>query len=204
MHDQARQDLTVIRQLMEQTRQEVTERGRHLIIWGVISTAGLLATYVAVTTRAAYDPAKVWFGLLALGWVASVWIGIVDGRRARVRTMGRRLLSAVWITAGVTLTVVGVAGMTASPVDVRALPGLLSVMMGAPVMLTALLTGERWLGAVAAAWWVAGTIMLFVPGLYTLLVMAALSLLLLAVPGGVLYVRSRHRAALHAHATDAG
>ena len=58
-----------------------------------------------------------------------------------------------------------------------------------------LLTGERWLAWVAVGWWVGGSVMLYAPGVYTLLLMSAMAVLLMAVPGLVLYVGSRRREA---------
>ena len=46
----------------------------------------------------------------------------------------------------------------------------------------AYLTGEAWLHWVAAGWWIGGGLMLFVPGVYTLLLMTAMSIVLNRVP----------------------
>lgn len=128
---------------------------------------------------------------LSIGWTASLAEGWVDGRRARVATLGRRLLSAVWIATAITLTLVALAGMFGDVLDPRALSGVLAAIIAAPILVTALLTGESWLRFVAAAWWLGGGVMLFVPGVYALLLMGAMSLLLMALPGVVLYARSR-------------
>lgn len=193
MDDAAREDLALIRRIMEETRQEVTERGRHLVIWGGISTAGLLATWWAALGRGGVDPVVVWAALLVVGWAMSLYVGWRDGRRARVRTAGRRLLSAVWLTAAVTLTLVGVAGMFGDVLGHRALPGVLSAILAMAIWLTALLTRERWLSWVAGGWWVGGAVMLFVPGVYALPLMAAMALLLMVGPGAVLNARATTR-----------
>ena len=190
MDGSAREDLALIRRLMEETRREVVDRGKHFTIWGGISTVGLLVTWWAALGRTEANPSLVWAVLLALGWAASLYVGFRDARGAGVRTTGRRLLSGTWITAAVTLTLVGVAGMFGDVLGYRGLPGVLSVVMAMPIWMTSQLTGERWLAWVAAGWWVGGAVMLFVPGLYSLPLMAAMSLLLLAVPGGVLNARS--------------
>lgn len=189
--ERAREDLAVIRQLMEETRREVVDGGRHFVIWGLVATVGLVSTYLAALGRPLLDPRWVWVGLLAVGWTASVVVGLRDDRRARVRTAGRRILSVVWVSVAVTMTLIGVAGMFGEVVSDRSLAGLLSVVIAAPVLVTAQLTGERWLMAVAAGWWLGGGVMLFVPGLYALPLMASMALLLLAVPGLVLGARSR-------------
>lgn len=190
MEGSAREDLALIRRLMEETRREVVDRGKHFTIWGGISTVGLLVTWWAALGRTETNPSLVWAVLLVVGWAASFHVGLRDRRGGGVRTTGRRLLTGTWVTAAVTLTLVGVAGMFGEVVGYRGLPGVLSAVIAMPIWLTSQLTGERWLGWVAAGWWVGAAVMLFVPGVYTLPLMAAMSLVLLAIPGGVLNARA--------------
>lgn len=190
----AREDLALIRQIMEDGRNEVVDRGKHFIIWGFVPAVGALETYAYARGAAVPDPTVSWVILLVLGWAASLAVGWRDSRGARVRTLARRLLSGIWVSTAITLTVVALAGMFSRGLSHTALPGVLSAVIAAPVLVTMLLTGERWLGLVAVGWWAGGALMLFAPGMYTLVVMAAMSLLLLAVPGIVLNARARRRA----------
>lgn len=189
--ERAQEDLTMIRRLMEDSRREVVDRGKHFVVWGVIGAVGSGLTYGIAVGWTALSAIWLWVGLMAVGWTASTSIGWRDARRARVTTAGRHLLSTVWVTSAITLTLVAVAGMFGSVLEVALLPAVLSVLLGGPVVATGVLADENWLKLVGVGWWVGGGIMLFAPGLYTLLLMAAMSFVLLAVPGGVLYARSR-------------
>lgn len=189
----ARKDLALIRQLMEDSRREVVDRGKHFIIWGLVPAVGALLTYAYATGGALPDPALVWGALLVVGWLASLTVGWRDSRRARVKTTARRLLSGLWVSAAVSLTLVGVAGIFGRVLDPVALPGVLSTLIAAPVLVTMLLTGERWLGLVAIGWWVGGALMLFAPGRYTLLILATMAFVLLTVPGMILNRKARQR-----------
>lgn len=191
----AQKDLAMIRRLLEDGRREAVDRGKHFIIWGIVPAIGAALTYAHVSGAGVPDPGWVWGGLLVAGWVASLVVGWRDSRGARVHTLARRLLSGVWVSVAVSLTVIALGGMFAAVLDYRALPGVLSVVMAAPVLVTMLLTGERWLGLVAVGWWIGGAVMLFVPGVYTVLLLAAMSLVLLGVPGFVLNTKARERSA---------
>jgi len=186
-----REDLTTIRRLMEESQAAAGEDGRHFLLWGTLTAAGLLGTYAAVTGTLPLDPRWLWGLLLAVGWIGSFWLGYRGHRLARVRTLGRRLLAVVWIAAGVTLSLIAAAGLFGGAVSPRALSGLVSVVIAGAFLVSAVLTGHRWLGGVAAAWWLGGAVMLFLPGLYTLPLLAAMTIALEVVPGVVLYRRSR-------------
>jgi hypothetical protein len=188
-----REDLAAIRRLMEESQAAAGEDGRHFLLWGTLTAAGLLGTYAGVTGALAIDPRWLWGVLVALGWIGSFWIGARGNRQARVRTLGRRLLAVVWTACGVTLSLIAAAGLFGGAVSPRALSGLVSVVVAGGFLASAVLTGHRWLGAVAAAWWFGGGMMLFFPGLYTLPLLAAMTVALQVVPGAVLYRRSRRR-----------
>ncbi len=203
MEDQAREDLALVRRFMEETRREVVDRGTHLLIWGVISTVGLGMTWTIVGGMVDLDPRWMWAGLLAAGWLASIGVGRREGRGARVRTVGRRLLSAVWVATGVSLTLIGIAGLFAGVVDVRALPGLLAIVVATAFMVTSLLIGERWLAWIAAGWWLGGGAMLVWSGPRALLAMAAMAAAGMALPGAVLFLRARREPSSAPHTDPA-
>ncbi len=187
----AQEDLAMIRRLMEDSRREVVDRGMHFLVWGAIGTVGSLYTYAHAAQWSSLSPGWLWLGLMTVGWAASSMIALREARVARVETVARRMLALLWIASAVTITLIALAGMFGGLVPVETLPGLLSVVIGAPILATGVLAGERWLQVVGAAWWIGGGIMLFVGGLYSLLLMGAMSLVLMAVPGGVLYAKSR-------------
>lgn len=193
MEANAKEDIEVIRRLMEDTRREAVDRGTHLLIWGVLPAVGLIATYVKAVGGGGPAPQWTWLAVLTLGWVASMTVGWREGRTAPVTTPGGRVLSATWIAAAVSLTLIGLGGMFGPLVDVAALPALISAIMGAPVLITSLLTRHAWLAMVAVGWWVGGGVMLFLPGAYTLLLMAGMALLLSALPGAVLRASARRQ-----------
>lgn len=187
------QDLAVIRRLMEESQTAVAEDGRYFLLWGVLTAAGLLGTWAAVTGAVALDPRWLWGALVGAGWIGSFWMGFRSGNQPRVRTLGGRLIAVVWIACGITLTLIAAAGLLGGAVPVRALSGLVSVVVAGGFLASAVLTGQRWLGAVAAAWWLGGGLMLFLPGLYTLPLLAAMAIALQVVPGLVLRRQARRR-----------
>lgn len=192
--NQPQHDLAMIRQLMEESQRTVDENGKHFLLWGALGTVGLVATWLFVVGRMTLDPRWLWAVILGVGWVGSFWLGVQSGARARVRTAGRRVIAAVWVSCGVTMTLIAGAAMLGRVVALPSLSGLIASVMALGLAMTGVLTGLRWLLGVGVAWWIGAGVMLFVPGPYTLLLLAGMALVLEVVPGLVLYARARERA----------
>ncbi len=189
--NQPEQDLAFIRRLMDETQQTVADNGSHFLVWGLLAPVGLVLTWLYAEGRPVADPRLVWGAVLVVGWGLSLWLGMRGSGRARVRTGGRRVLGVVWLSCAVTMTLVALAGLLGSVVPMESLAGLMAALMGLGIVATGVLTGTRWLAGVGGAWWAGAGVMLFVPGTYVLLLLAAMALLLELVPGMLLYTRSR-------------
>ena len=85
--EEALQSLELVRQAAAQTRQAIARSGTgyFFIIWGAVWFLGFLASQL-LGERSGY----VWFGLDALGGVASAVVGVRAARRVRT-THGRRM-----------------------------------------------------------------------------------------------------------------
>ncbi len=183
-------ELAAIRSLMDETRHAVHENGKHFIVWGILTSMALLATYVLVS-RAAYGAvAVVWPVVIAVGWIFSLRAGHVDYVRAPVRTLGDRVLGAIWVGFGITASLVGLLGPLVGTVPPEALSGLMAVLIGGAFFTSGFLQGLHWLRLVALAWWMGGAAMLWWPGLHTLLVLAGMVVLLQVLPGLALRARA--------------
>ncbi len=92
-HDNALNDLRVIRQVMEQTRRSIAigGGGYFMIIWGVVWLVGFLGSQFLT------GPAQGWLWLAAdaLGVIATLVVGYRLGNRMRVRPGWR--LGVFWL-----------------------------------------------------------------------------------------------------------
>jgi len=99
------------------------------------------------------------------------------------------MVGGLWLGTGVTLTMLGFAGPAGGAIAPEAITGMLSAVLGAAYFATGVISGQRWLMGVGGAWWAGALVMLLWPAPHTLLVMAAMMLLLQAAPG--LYLMRR-------------
>lgn len=183
-------DLAAIRRLMEENRNVVEAGGKHLVWWGLLTAAGMGTTWLLVRADSWAPIPWVWVGAVAVGWVLSVAAGRRDARRAPVRTMGTRLGGAIWMAFGGTATLVGLLGPASGALPVQALPGVMGILLGGAFFTSGFLPGIGWLRFVGLGWWATGAVMLWMPGVHTLLLLAGLVVVLQVVPGAMLAARS--------------
>lgn len=185
------EDLAMIRRLMEQSQGVIRGGAGHYLLWGVLITAGLLATWASVRDLVPIGVAWIWPGTIGVGWAGSMYLGYRQDREARVTTTAGRVMSGIWIGAGVTMTLLGFLGMASGAFEPSGMMAALSSVMGAAYFATGALHEGRWPRLVAAGWW-AGAVALFLwPGVHALLVMAGLMVAFHLVPGLVVFRAKR-------------
>jgi hypothetical protein len=191
----AREDLMVIRRIMEGSQQMVEGAGPHFAAWGLLTAAALVTTWAMVDGGAHASIPWLWAATVTVGWVMSALLGRRASRTARVRTAGGRMIGGLWLSTGITLTLLGFAGPGGGAVSPDAITGMLSAVLGGAYFATGLLSGHRWLLGVGGGWWAGALVMLLFPAPHTLLVMAGMMLVLQAAPGVYLMRRPSRQAA---------
>lgn len=184
MERSARDDLAMIRKLMEESRQTLDAGGPHFVVWGLLITAGLLGTYASAVGAVELNGLWLWGGTVGAGWVLSMIIGTRTARRADVTSVGGRLTASIWIGAGVAMTLLGFVGMpTRALGSAGGSLGAMAAVMGAACFASATVQRSGGLRAAAVIWWLGAVAMFVWSGLLSLLVMAGLMVVLHLVPG---------------------
>lgn len=185
------EDLAMIRRLMVQSQGVIHGGAGHYLLWGVLITSGLLATWASVRGLVGIGVGWIWPVTIGAGWLASIALGYRQDRAAPVTTVAGRVMSGIWIGAGVTMTLLGFVGMASGAFEPSGMMAALSAVMGTAYFATGALHESRWPRLVAAGWW-AGAVALFLwPGVHALLVMAGLMVAFHLVPGIAVYRAGR-------------
>jgi len=176
--EQAREDIRIIKAMLDRTRSATSESGTLFIAWGVLITLALIATYVLALLKTYRWEWMVWVGITVIGWVYSAIYGYRKDRRTEVKTYIQTAARHLYIGFGACGLLVGII-----------LPRLDAYSHEAIVILIAVITGLlffvmgglfewplfKWCGLV---WWVGAVGLTLVKGqnrilLYTLLFIAA-------------------------------
>lgn len=185
---QAESELTLIKQMMEDSRRVVADNGRHYIFWGVVVTAALTANYIMALQKVAMNiQGMMWFITMVC---ASVVDGVVERRqlkRIKVRTFAGKLLGSLWTASGLSMFMLGFVGTITGAYNPIYICSLISVVLGVAYFTSGAIQQIKWLQWLSAGWW-AGAVFTFVyPSVHTLLIFAIMMVCFQVVPGIILY-----------------
>lgn len=195
--DTAREDIAFIRRTMEQGRRIAGAWSPDMLVWGVAVAIGYFATYARVRDYWTVDSDWVWVACIVLGWAyslrrvpARLFAPQPDAQRADAAP-----LSMLWFACGIFLTILGLAAIISAERGSWWINPVAAGAMGIGFFVSSFLSSVTWLRWVGIAWW-AGEVAAFALHRRAegLLLMGALMLLLLAVPGFVL-MRGRRECA---------
>lgn len=184
--NRAAEDLAFIRAALEASQRATALSAAYYVIWGALSTAGLLATWYALTRSPIPGAATfwtIWGASLALGWVLTFWQAYREARRTPAVNVATRRLGLTWAGIGISLTVCFFAGTATGALPWASVSGLVAVFLGLGLWLNGLHAGIAWLSWLALPWWIGAVVLWRWPGTDTPLVLAAMTLLLFTLPG---------------------
>ncbi len=177
-------ELSVIRKIMEDSRQTVVDNGVHLIFWGVLVTLCLLANYYMIVTKTALDKAgMLWAIMMPLGAVVDMLIVRRMVRRVSVSTFGGKLLGLLWLASGLAMFMLGFLGPVTGAYNPVFICPIISVVLGVSYFVSGSIQQLPWLRNISYGWWAGSVVMFLYPGKHTLLIFAGMMLLFQVVPG---------------------
>ena len=181
----AADDLAYIRKIMDESRAFAEVGGNSFISWGLLTSAGMLATWGIATRRIPLPTDAIWvvWGVvLALGALASLSQGRKMARQS-ARHPSQAHIGAVWAALGISMVLLFFPGQFFGVIKASAVPAIAASMLAIGVMLTGQLARINWLRNLSLAWWLASAAMLAWPGIHTFLWYGLLILVLYVLPG---------------------
>lgn len=187
-------DLQFIRKLMSETKTTVVDNGVEYIFWGILVAVGLISMYFFFLLDIDLPVLYLWLGIIGAGWVFSAVTGYKRSRRIKVRTFAGNLLGAIWLSAGIAMSMFGFVATTAGAIRGGFVSPSISVVLGMAFFVSSYLHGESWMKWIAVLWWAGAAVMFYNPGLYTVLMMAGMMICLQVLPGIYLYRKYKSEA----------
>jgi hypothetical protein len=183
----ALEDLAFIKQVIGDSKKTVLDNGTGFIIWGLLIVTGLLYTYIDVIAKLQLNNDIVWVILIGGGWVYSIWSNIRYSKKRKVSTLSDKILGAVWVSAGIAMTILGFVGTFAGAYGGVYISPLISTVLGIAFFISGVLFEQSWISYLSAAWWAGAIYMFIFPSIHTLLIMALMMLFIQVLPGVLMY-----------------
>jgi hypothetical protein len=176
---QAKEEIQLIKAMLEKTKKATAESGTLFIVWGVLIALALVGSFVLAYFKK-YDWEWLnWIAVTVVGWVYSVIYGIRKERREPVRTYIQTAAGHLYFASGTAFLLVGIVfpalkvySYEAIPILIAAVSGILFTVMGGIYEWPLL----KWAGFL---WWVGAVGMSFMRGdsgrilVFTILFIAA-------------------------------
>jgi hypothetical protein len=180
-------ELQFIRKLMSESRATVVSNGKDYIYWGILVSLGLFFMYFNFLLGFGINALYLWIVLIGSGWSYTFYEHYSKGRKRSVSTFAGKLLGAIWMSAGIAMSMFGFIATTAGALGGGYVSPAISTVLGMAYFISSYIHDEKWMIWIAILWWVGATIMFYYPGLYTMLMMGLMMIFLQVVPGILLY-----------------
>lgn len=176
-------DINYIKQIIEDSKNTVIENGIGYIIWGVIVSVGLLTTYFSILFRVHLPHLIIWSVLIGGGWIFTAFDTKKEKRTRKSHTFADKILGALWLSAGVAMTILGFAGTISGAYSGVHIPSVLSVVLGIAYFVSGGLYDDKMVRYLAFGWWIGVIVMFFLGSYHNLLIMAIMMIFLQILPG---------------------
>lgn len=188
--DEVRKEIAFIRSALEQGRAYAHLRSPDFAVWGGLMALGYIGTYAFVVRLWTVNPAIIWWSLVAVGWLFSLFgVRLRSGPEARASSTAVDALRALWLGFGIT-TVIFAIMQTAGDIKGEWMDTRVAGLLGLCFFASASITRIRWLRFIAAGWWGAAIVFFLLNGrVESPLAGAGFMIVLLCLPGLVLWLR---------------
>lgn len=189
--DDAREDLQIIKTMLEKTRKTTAESGTLFIVWGVLISLALIGNFVLGSLKLYHWEWLNWIAMSVVGWVVTVIFSIRRQRSEKVTTYFQISARHIYFSCGVGFLLVGLVFPAIGVYSYEAITILIAAVSG---ILFFALAGVfdwplfRWLGLF---WWLGAVGMSFAGENLRILIYTGLFIAGFLIPS--LLIRAKYR-----------
>ncbi len=189
---EAQSDLSIIKKIMEDSRQLNTDNGKHYLFWGILVTFALLCNYIMLLTGTTGNYiGLMWFVLMISGAIADVLIGRKESRIRKARTYAGDIIGSLWLASGIAMFMFGFLGMVTKAYNPVFICPIISTSLGISYFTSGAIQKLKWLRNIAFGWWAGAALLFIFPSVHSLLFFAIMMICFQIVPGIILNINSK-------------
>jgi hypothetical protein len=184
---QAELELSVIKKIMEDSRNIALNNGWHYILWGAVVSCALIANYIMALTRVANNSiGLMWFVLMISTAIAGSIYERRVAKKRPVKTFAGKLLSSLWFAGGIAMFIFGFAGTVSGAYNPVYVCSVISTVLGVTYFVSGEIQQIKWFKWLSVGWWAGAVYTFFFGSVHTLLIFAIMLIFFQVVPGIIL------------------
>jgi len=188
---QAREEIQLIRRMIDQTKRSTAESGTLFVVWGVLLTLALVGNYVLASLRL-YDWEWLnWVAAAVIGWIYSIVYGIRRRKKEAVRTYVQTAARHLYFGCGTAFLLVGLLFPALRVYSYESIVILVATVSGVLFFVMSGLFDWPLLRGLGLFWWLGAVVLSLVPFPARTLVYAGLFIPGFLVPSFLLQARSK-------------
>lgn len=185
--NQAESELSLIKKMMEDTRNIVCQNGWHYIFWGIVVSITLIANYILVLLHYYGNfIGFMWMVMMIGAAIADTIYGRMQERKRPVKTFAGRLMGSLWFAGGIAMFMFGFVGTISRAYDPIFICPVISVVLGVTFFASGEIQQLKWQKMLAFGWWAGAIALFFFPSVHTLLIFALMLIGFQTIPGIIL------------------
>ena len=191
--NEAQQELAFIKKVMEDSRRIIAYDGKDFTFWGILVTVGMVLMYVNIVFQFHISSMVLWGSFIGTGWIFSIVRGFTHHRKQRVKTFASSVISSVWLSCGIVMTLIGFVLNPVGAIKGWAVLPLIALVLGIGYFITSVIIPTRWIRYSAFGWWIGGILIAAYPGQYMSLAFAGMMICFQIIPGIILQRQYRNQ-----------
>jgi hypothetical protein len=177
---QALEELTYIKQIIDESRKTIIYNGKDYIFWGIIVAFGmLLHVFIYIYW--------LWLIIVAVGWSYSFYLHFTQRKKRRKSTFAGKIIWSVWLANGIGMSIIGFIGTYSHGVNPAYLNAIFASLLATAYFISGMIVDNKIMRVLSILWWCGSIAMFFFPGDHTFLIMAAMMILFQVIPGIIIF-----------------
>jgi hypothetical protein len=193
----AQEDLVFIKKIIADSRKIVAHDGNEFIVWGIIAATGMIAMYINIAFQYYINFGIIWGVLIGAGWCYSIFRWATYYKKMPVRTFAGKVLSSVWVSCGIVMSLIGFALAPLGVINGWAIMPLIALVTGIAYFISSIVMTEKWILYSAYGWWIGAMVIAWFPGQFNFLLYAGMLFCFQIIPGILLQKKYRNQLTEH-------
>lgn len=185
---EAESQLSVIKKIMEDSRQVNINNGFSYIFWGVLVSTALIINYIMIMYK--YPGKYIGFTWLALMGIGSIVSGIIEAKlnkKVKVKTFAGEILGSLWMAIGFSIFLFVFVGLFTKAYNAYYISPIISGVLAIGYFTSGVIQRLNWLKYLSIAWYLGAWALFMNMTTESMLYFAFMLIFFQTIPGIILY-----------------